>query len=664
MKNGYWGKILYVDLTTRSYETVELDEKVYREYLGGGTGIGVHFLYNNMPANADPLGKDNILGFLPGLFNSTGIPFSSRFEVVAKSPMTGTWGDANCGGNFGPRMKRSGWDGVFVRGISDKPVYLWIKDDEVEIRDAFHLWGKSAKETEQILWQETGKKTGVASIGVPGEKLAYISCIMNDHGRAAARSGLGAVMGSKRLKAVAVQGNKTLPVTDSAKLKEIKSDFIKKFQDVKPKKSLKFFLKLFKPLMPGILRKRGAGGSLYIGNMLEMFKDMGTSMSPAAQSQGGDSPVKNWKGVGYRDFPMQTHANKIAAINYHPFRKKKYACNNCPIGCGAELEVPDINGKMTTMHRPEYETIAAFGCNILNDDILTVLRANEICNAQGMDTISAGSVVAFAMECFEKGLITLEDTEGLDLTWGKSDEVIRLLEKIVNRDGIGDVLADGSKFAAERIGGSSEDFAMHVGGQDLAMHDPRLISGWGATYVTDPTPGRHTAGTTGIAETGTNLVLVEGEDIPIMGRQVYTGKGKYQKIMAAQMQVMNSTGICAFEGWTGMPFPFAGFMKALTGWDIDPEEVQKSGQRVQIMRHIFNVREGIRPSDFKMPARAQGTPPLQDGPNAGVTPDIETMANDYYRNMGLSTESGAPSEAILEDLGLEYVKKDLQELTH
>ena len=393
--------------------------------------------------------------------------------------------------------------------------------------------------------------------------------------------------------------------------------------------------------------------------MTAQFKDMGTTMSASMQSQMGDSPVKNWKGVGYLDFPFRSKAAKISDVNYKEFWTKKYACANCVLGCSAVLNVTKGKYKIGETHRPEYETIASFGSILLNNDIETLLYANEICNSQGFDTISAGSTIAFAMECFEHNILTLKETDGIDLTWGNSEGIIKVLEKMVHRDGIGDLLADGAKVAADKLGKGAEEYAMHVHGQDIAMHDPRLNIGFASTYVADPTPGKHTPGGTGIPETGLPLIFPEKGEIPPLPNDSYEEKGRYQKILSIAMLLLNMVGICGFSGWPGIRMPISEYINAITGWELSFEDTSLSGETIMNLRQAFNVREGIKPSDFKLPKRVLGLPPLENGPTKNVTVDVDTLVNDYFQNMDWDMNTGKPSKEKLKELGLDMVIKDL-----
>ena len=430
MANGYMGKMLFVDLSTGKIEEEALDEKLCRDFLGG-YGIGARIIYSRQKAGVDPLGPDNIFGFTTGPLTGTPAPFGSRYTVVGKSPLTGTWGDANSGGFFGPHLKFAGYDAVFFKGISEKPVYLFIDNGKAELRDATHLWGKDSNETEDILRDELGKKVEVACIGQAGEKLSLISCVMNNKGRAAARSGLGAVMGSKRLKAVAVLGNMEVPLADKKKVGDLRKEYQKAFD----------------------------------GMMYEMMKNYGTCGGTAQSAQVGDSPVKNWSGAGIVDFPNASAVSDDAIIG---LQRKRYACYRCSVGCGGLMKAGKEYDYEEGAHKPEYETLAAFGSMLLNDNAESIIMANDICSRYGLDTISAGATIAFAMECYDNGLITKADTDGIELTWGNHRAIIAMTEKLAKREGFGDVLADGTKVAAERIGKGSDKYAMHAGGRGIS----------------------------------------------------------------------------------------------------------------------------------------------------------------------------------------------------
>lgn len=381
MVAGYMGKILFVDLSNGKLSEELPQEKFYRDFLGG-YGLGARIIYSRQRGGVNPLGPENNIGFVTGPLTGVRGLLGSRFTVVGKSPLTGGWGDANCGGYFGPYLKFSGYDAVFFNGVSAKPVYLLIDDGKAELWDASHLWGKDSWETEEVLQRELGKKIAVACIGLAGEKLSLISCVMHDKGTAAARSGLGAVMGSKKLKAVAVIGTKEVPVPDKNKVAQVYKEYL----------------------------------GLLSGDYYERFKKWGTCGDNANAASNGDSPVKNWTGVGSIDFPNAKAISDDAVI---ALQERKHACLWCPIACKGIMKAGKTYDYKAGVHKPEYETSAAFGMMLLNDNLESIIKANDICNRYGLDTISAGATIAFAIECYENGIITKRDTGGIELSWVK-----------------------------------------------------------------------------------------------------------------------------------------------------------------------------------------------------------------------------------------------------
>ncbi|MFC2028256.1 aldehyde ferredoxin oxidoreductase family protein, partial [Chloroflexota bacterium] len=474
MANGNMGKVLFVDLTTNHIDEEVLGEDVYRHFLGG-YGLGVKVLYERMKPGIDPLGPENILGFITGPLTGTGAISSGRFTVVAKSPLTGMWGDANCGGKFGVHLKRTGYDAIFFSGKSERPVYLYIDNGQAEIRDAADLWGKDTYDTERAIKAKLYDKVEVACIGPSGEKLSLISCVITDMGRAAGRSGLGAVMGSKNLKAVVVKGTQKVQLADRDELNRLNKT-IKQATDKRPSLLLRIMKKAMMPMLPFLARRKISFDypSEVVAGMLSAY---GTCAGTAASAAMQDSPIKNWAG-GQKDFPM-SRAAKLSDDSVIRHEKAKYGCHGCPIKCGGIIE--QKNGPYALKeesHKPEYETLSSFGSLCLNDNLESVILANDICNRKGLDTISAGAVIAFAIECYEEGILTREDT-GVELKWGDHEGMIALLRLLGKREGFGDILADGVKAAASKIGKGSERFAIHVGGQELPMHDPKFTPGYG-----------------------------------------------------------------------------------------------------------------------------------------------------------------------------------------
>ncbi len=624
MTGGFTGKILRVDLTLGKVHEDTLDERFYQTWLGG-YGLGARIIYDDIARKTDPLGPGNILGFTAGLLTGTLTPFGSGFAVVGKSPLTGTWGDARAGGFFGSELKFAGFDAVFFYGRSSKPVYLWVNDGKAAVKDASGIWGKDTVETEDIIReQHNDKSVQVASIGPAGEKRSLISSIITDKGRAAARAGLGSVAGSKNLKAVAVRGTRKIPIDDRDKVTELRRQFIKKGKEER-------------------------------GPYWEYFTKYGTSGSTEMLSLTGDSPCKNWTGAGSMDFP---NVAKISDENVIKYQTRQYACHGCPMACGGHVRV-ETSSHVIDGRKPEYETLAAFGTLCLNDDLESIMLANDICNRYGIDTISTGSIIAFAIDCYENKLITKEDTGGIELMWGNSAAIVKMTEKIARRVGFGATLADGVKVAAAKIGRGAEKYALHVAGQELPMHDPKLMPAYGNAYVVDATPGRHTQGY------AIYLDELPGVEMPPFGDEHdYRGKGAANAYMSYFNHVINALGVCIFPSSLivieGIP-SHADFVNAVTGWNTTMSTLLVCGERIACIRQAFNVREGFTPTDFNLPGRASGKPPLPEGPLKGVTVEIENWVRDYYQYADWDYETGKPSLRKLIQLGLADVAKDLHE---
>lgn len=661
MVEGFFQRVLFIDLSPGTVNEESLPPSIYRDYLGG-YGLGVRLLYDRMPPGADPLGGENILGFVPGLLTGTGVPFSGRFMVVGKSPLTGGWGECNCGGRFGPALRSAGFDGLFITGISPRPVYLLIDDGQVELRQADHLWGLDTVETERRIREDVGHGAQVASIacvGPAGEKGSLMAGIFTDGSRAAARSGLGAVMGTKRLKAIAVRGSQRLPVHDRKELTRLSREYLQIFRErTTPWPRLLFRLsRVFLPLLQRLRMKPSGGPTQAI---IHVYREYGTCSGVAFSTGIGDAPVKNWRGVSGRDFPLE-RSERISDDAVIRHQLKRYHCHSCPVGCGGFVRLEDERYRVPQTRKPEYETLAAFGPLLLNDDLASIIHINSICDRYGLDTISTGAVVAFVLECAEKGLISREQADGLDLSWGNTEAIVELVHRIARREGIGELLADGVKRAAERIGQGSEAFAMHVGGQELPMHDPRYEPLLGLAYVVDPTPARHNTANSGIYDAPLLKEVFAAAGLSPPGRYDYKGKGALFALLNRYLQVMNCVGLCMFSLLMGRP-PVQEWINAATGWELRLEDLLRIGHRIQVLRQAFNLREGIRPGDFSLPPRAGGFPPLGKGPLRGITLDMQTMTQDYFRAMGYDETTGIPTRGMLEALGLLQVAEDLREV--
>jgi aldehyde:ferredoxin oxidoreductase len=592
MAGGYMGKILWVNLSTGEIKEEEPEESLYRDFIGG-YGIGSRLLYSRQKGGVDPLGPENTLGLISGPLTGTPHIVGTRYQAVAKSPITGGWGDANSGGDFGPYLKFAGYDAVFFNGIADKPVYLLIDNGKAELKDASKLWGKGGYETEELLQAEYGENSRVSCIGPSGEKLALISCIVTKRGAAAGRSGLGAVMGSKKLKAVVARGNMEVPMANEERAQQLRRENISELHT-------------------------------------ESMRKYGTTAMTVQSAYSGDTPVKNWGGVGVVDFPDASGLSGDAAIAN---LDKVDPCWHCPIACQALLKEGTGEYKYPAgTRRVEYETQGTFGTLCLNNNAESLNMINYLCNDYGLDTISGGTVIAFAIECYENGILTKADTDGIELTWGNHRAIVAMTEKMVKREGLGDILADGVKIAAEKIGKGAEQFAVHVGGQEVGMHDPKLMGFMGnfpaARYQMDATPGRHTQN---------------------FGPESFRG------------HVTNAAGICLF-GAMGRPGPknyLLEFMNAVTDWERSMEELLKCGERIANMRHAFNLREGINPLDNYVHPRVIGDPPQEEGPLAGVRADIEAQVYWCLGALDWDRVTTKPSRQKLLELGLTDVAEEL-----
>ena len=623
-KYGYMGKMLFVDLTNNTSYEEELTEDLARKHIGG-YGIGSRIIYEKMKPGVDPLSPGNILGIGTGPFTGCGTISTSRFITMGKSPLTEYWGDANSGGDFPKSMKSTGYDFVFFEGKAQEPVYVLVTDEKVEIKDARHLWGKNVVETEKIIRTENNDKSlKIVCIGTAGEKLSRISAIMNDGGRAAARSGLGAVMGSKNVKALACTGSKKPEVFDKETVKQLND-----------------------ALRDEILNNPGPG--------LMMLKHSGTAGATVPHLAQHAVAIKNFGGNNVDDFPEDKWDN----LDYGAMEKylsRKYACTGCPIACGGILNIERGDYAVKNAHKPEYETVGSFGPNCLIDSVEAVIFANDLCNLHGLDTISAGCTLAFAMECYENGIISKNDTDGLELTWGNDKAMIGMLKKMCVREGFGDILAEGAKEAARKIGKGAEQFSMDVGGELLPMHDPREDIGWGATYVEDATPARHTRG-------GSQMVGHFSEKFKkMMGLPDSFDKFSYEDKGAAHARIrsyqhhINNVGLCLFTGDSVSYYPMLELMQSIMGWkDMTVEEMLKAGERTTVMLHAFNLREGFKPDDYKMPPRAAGDPPFEVGPFKDMTFDFENLKKQFYEAMSFDYETGAIAKEKIEEMGLKDV---------
>ena len=599
MGNGFNNKVLHVDLSDRSWRVEEPGEAWFRKY-GGGRGLIAYNLLKYVPADADPFGPENVLVFAPGVATGVTVPGAGRHSVGAKSPLTGGFGEGEAGGFWGAELKRAGWDGIVVHGASDTPVYLWINEGDVEIRDATPYWGKLAHEVEDGIREELDDKfVRVAQCGIAGENLVRFACVGNDLNEVAGRTGLGAVMGSKKLKAVAVRGTTPVQVADKEPIKAI---------------------------------------AKWVATTLDQnhraFHEFGTGAAMQAKSLEGGLPSHNYA-LGVMDTVNQVDAVAVR----DQVRIAMESCFSCSVRCKKVVQVEqfeqdagttrkgdpiafDPEGRWSVSPRyggPEYESLAALGPSVGVDDLIAVVKSNELSNAYLMDTISLGATIAWAMEAFAKGILTGSVAGGQELNWGDGETVVKLIEMIATREGIGDVLAEGSVRAADQIGGGQE-FLTTVKGMELAMHDPRHLERMRVSYLLAPTGGDH------MSQTGNKNGL------------------------------RNQVGLCHFLGYSDDQS--LELLRAVTGWDLTADELIEIAHRGLTLARLFNLRQGFTRADDTLPQRFREAVTPPEGSSApalpGVTQDqIDEIVTAYYEEQGWDAETGVPTEATLAELGIE-----------
>lgn len=600
---GYMGKILRVNLTDRSHKSEDLDFEVAKKYLGS-RGLGVKIMMDEVPANVDPFSEENKLIVATGGLTGAPLPTSGRYMVITKSPLTGTIAIANSGGQWGPKFKATGYDLVIFEGKADKPVYLYVDDDTVEIRDAEHLWGKTLTETTEILDKEA-KGAKVLAIGPGGESLSLISAIMNDVDRAAGRGGVGAVMGSKNLKAIVAKGTKKVPIYDEVKVKEVSSAKVKTLQD-----------------------------DPVAGNGLPTY---GSAVLVNIINESGVLPVKNFQ-ESYSDKADMISGESLT--EHHLVRKS--ACFRCPIACGRIVRLKDGS----IVGGPEYETIWAFGADCGVYDLDAINEANVLCNDYGLDTISTGATIAAAMELYEKGYIKDEDIkeDGLSLNWGDSQAVVGWTRKMCLKEGFGARMSEGSYRLCEELG--APEFSMSVKKQELPAYDPRGVQGHGLSYAVNNRGGCHIKG---------YMISPEILGYPEkLDRFSIEGKAAYTKIFLDLTAVIDSIGLCVFTTF-GLGLPdYVDMYNAVVGPVYDNDSLLEAGERIWNLEKLFNIREGIDSTQDKLPKRLIEDP-ISNGPSKGHVHRLEELLPEYYGVRGWNKD-GIPSEETLERLGLEEYK--------
>lgn len=609
---GYANKILRVDLSTSKIYIENLDEELARQFIGG-SGLGAKYLYEMTDERTDQLGPENPLIFMTGPFTGTAVPLSGRHAVVSGSPLTGIFGESDVGGTWGANLKKAEFDGIIVTGKSEKPIYLWVHDGQWELRDASHLWGKDTYEVDPILKGETSEKAVVTTIGQAGENQVSLAAVMTDgkDGRTAGRCGLGAVMGSKNLKAIVVCGTGDVPVYDSESVARLAKEYGPQIN-----KNMENF------------RKYGTAGSL------SLFESMGTL------------PLQNWKFVGR----WEESAEKINGITMsETVLTGRYFCHSCIVGCGRTVKVTSGTYAGVDGAGPEYETLALLGSNCLIDDLEALCFANELCNRYGLDTISTGGVIAFGMEAYEKGLITKEDTHGIELRWGKTEAMIEMIKMIAQKKGFGEILGRGVRRASDELGKNSVEFAMHVKGLDLPAHDPRAYNAGAVGYATSSRGACHLAG---LSHTFERTLKAPEIGIPEpVDRFHVEGKG----IIAAKSQnlmgMMDSLKLCKFILFGGITITdILKWYHHVTGGEMTVDDFMKTGERIFNLKRLYNVRRGISRKDDSLPFRSLTFKRMGKGLTPNLPP-LGQMLSEYYEYRGWS-EDGIPAAEKLKQLGL------------
>ncbi len=611
MAYGNMGKVLEVDLTSGGMTDLQLPDEIYRKYIGG-TGLAARLLFERGNLEAEPLDPDNLLIFATGPLTGIGMSGSSRLSVGARSPQTGIWGQASCGGNFGPELKRCGYDGIIFKGRSVDPVYLLLEEGKASLEPAGELWGHDTYETTDILKEKHGKQHKILAIGPAGENLIVYGAILNDKGHIFGRSGMGTVMGSKNLKAIAAEGSLKTEYADPDKVKEMADqhrDMVKE--------------------------------SIYCG-ALSAF---GTGANMEAKMYEGDVPCRNW-GQGIWEEGGEKLSGIALADN---FVTDHVSCRGCAVKCKPVVEVKEGPYAMPEGPGPEYETQAAFGTLLMNPDLAAVCRINDFCNRAGMDTITCGSTFAWAMDCYEAGILKSQDYDGIKLAWGDIDTVIELLPSIVAKSGkLAKLLAKGSRAASDEIGGGSDRFLSDSKGLEAAMHDPRCNWGDGAAYAISIRGACHVSNMTFLLEWGAFEYPEIGLDKNYQPQSAQW-KGEAVALTADIGCMFNSACWCEFPGIVFTLPQWAELFNAAAAYDYDVEGLMEASARVWYLQRCLGHIWGATAADDRIGQRIMTA--VEDGGNAGSVPDMVTMLKEVYEFRGLGAD-GRPSREVLEKYGL------------
>jgi len=607
---GYFGKFLKVDLTQKSIENFSLSDDDLRDFVGGST-LAAKIIYEYVKRGMDPLAPENPLIFATGPFIGSNVPMVSRAAICGIAPGTGLWGEATTGGQFPIRLKGSGFDGLLISGRAEKPAYIYVTDGKAEIRDAAHLWGRDSYETQEIIAREVDEKASTACIGAGGEKLIRFAGVMNDEGRTAGRCGLGALMGAKNLKALVVSGNQKAQPADEEKLKELIIEARECIHNFPNKNGYHLF-----------------GTNMYM--------DLGMRLAdvPTKYFTKSVFPAAKLHGPAFRTRYNMTH----------------YACSGCPIGCGRIIK--DFSQDIKRVDGPEYETVAAFGPLCLNFNIDSVVRANHLCNLHGIDTISAGVSIAFAMHLYEQGLLTKEKA-GMEIPWGDGAVILRLLEMMINQEGLGVLLSKGVKAMAAELNVDPEE-AAQVKGLEFPMHDPRAYQGAALAYAVGPRGACHLKGSFyNLDAPGNETGLELG--ITFSDKNNPQQKGAMTAKILHFCELYNSFTLCEFS-----PLPaslIARLLSAITGTHFKTMDLLTFGERSLNLKRAINNLLGVTRKDDHLPRI--GRQALREGATAGIEPDMDLMLKEFYMVSAWDWETGKPAREKLLHLGLQQQAKDL-----
>ena len=605
---GYAGRILLINLSTGKTTVEPLNEEYAKKYIGG-IGLGMRLYLDHSKAGVDPFSPDNPLILTTGPISGTMWPTGGNGHTfVSKSPQTFGVGESKAHGSFGTEMKRAGYDAIIIKGKAEKPVYLWVDDDSIQLVDASALMGKSPGETEDAIREELGDYyIRVAAIGIAGEKLSRIACIINDKTRAAGRTGLGAVMGSKNLKAIAMRGTRDVAVAKTDEFME----YVKEFHE----------------------RMKGPA--------TQKYRALGTPENILVHNSLSCMPTRNYRNSRFEG------AEKVSGeVLNEKYVAKIIGCSSCAMRCEHEVVVPEGPYK-NTMTRMEYESLWALGPYCGVDRLDAIIKAMDLCNYYGVDSISTGVIAGFAMDCYETGILTQQDTGGIDAKFGNAEAMVQLVEKIGKREGIGEVLADGVKFAAEKIGKGSDRLALHIKGVEVTGYDLRCLKTAALGFAVSFRGADHN-------RHGAYAFDVKGKVNRLIAEK---GRGKLVRDMEDVYNLIDSFIVCKFSRGTyykELP-DMAKLYTLVTGYEITPEDLKKAGERIQNVARLFNIREGLGRKDDNLPYKVMHEPIPDEGPSKGAfvtQAELDLLLDDYYESRGW-TKEGIPTKEKLKELGME-----------